>query len=416
MGAKTGIEWCDSTWNPIRGCSRVSEGCRHCYAESVAARFSKPGLAYEGLAVMQHGKPHWTGRIEFVEKHLLDPLKWGPVIDCVGPSGGCVYRSWWVRGRRYGLCKCPERPRRIFVNSMSDLFHENVTDEMRDKIFAVMALCPQHTFQVLTKRPARMLEYLSGDWHARVTARIYRDIHDGRVMKGATQERAQRRANTSTAGLRDKQAMRNVWLGVSVENQQAADERIPLLLQTPAAVRFISAEPLLGDVDLYNVARQPNDLDRSMPGFADCSSFYVDALFGCEGAVKDNCESFERDRGSHSHLDWVICGGESGPGARPMHPEWARGLRDQCEAAGVPFFCKQWGEWTPGENVDAQSGTVRTADWFDGKWLYSNEDLAGDEGRRDDEPDLYRIGKHAAGALLDGKEWKQFPEMRMEDL
>ena len=126
MGAKTGIEWTDATWNPIRGCSRVSEGCRNCYAETIAARFSGPGLAYEGLAVMQNGHPHWTGKIEFVDEHLLDPLSW-------------------------------RRPRRIFVNSMSDLFHENVTDEMRDKIFAVMALCPQHIFQVLTKRPARML-------------------------------------------------------------------------------------------------------------------------------------------------------------------------------------------------------------------------------------------------------------------
>ncbi|GGA80852.1 hypothetical protein GCM10011507_35100 [Edaphobacter acidisoli] len=136
MGTKTGISWTDATWNPIRGCSRVSEGCRHCYAERAAYRFSGPGQPYEGLVqIGADGKrrPQWNGQVRFVEEHLLDPLKW-------------------------------TRPRRIFVNSMSDLFHENVTDDMRDKIFAVMALCPQHTFQVLTKRPERMLKWFTNHY------------------------------------------------------------------------------------------------------------------------------------------------------------------------------------------------------------------------------------------------------------
>ena len=130
MSVNTGIEWTDSTWNPIRGCSLVSEGCRNCYAMGVAARFSGPGQAYEGLARRRsNGEPQWTGKVAVVEKHMLDPLRW--------------------RGSR-----------RIFVNSMSDLFHENVTDETIDRVFAVMALAPWHTFQVLTKRPRRMRDYM----------------------------------------------------------------------------------------------------------------------------------------------------------------------------------------------------------------------------------------------------------------
>jgi hypothetical protein len=112
-------------------------------------------------------------------------------------------------------------------------------------------------------------------------------------------------------------------------------------------------------------------------------------------------------------LDWVICGGESGPGARPMHPDWARSLRDQCQAATVPFFFKQWGEWCPGEQVIAARGVCKTATWFDGHWVFDSENLAADEGHIDDEPDVYRVGKHAAGCLLDGREWKEFPEVRL---
>lgn len=343
MGNKTAIQWTDSTWNPIIGCSRVSEGCRHCYAENTAARFriNKAGkeTVYSGLTQIVNGHPQWTGLIKET-KQLLEPLSW-------------------------------RKPRRVFVNSMSDLFHENVTDEMRDKIFAVMALCPQHTFQVLTKRPARMLEYLRTEWHPRVAARIYRDIHDGRVMKGATQQRADRRAHTSTAGLREKLPLSNLWLGVSVENQAAADERLDYLCHLAAEgwQTMVSFEPLLGPVD---------------PG-----PWWL----------------------SLGKSTWAIVGGESGHRARPMHPDWARGLRDQCAAAGVPFFFKQWGEWTPGENVDAIKGTVETASWFD-EWDFDRENLANQDGHVDDQPDLYRIGKRAAGSKLDGVEHKAFPEAR----
>jgi protein gp37 len=271
MSTKTGIEWTDATWNPIRGCSRVSEGCRHCYAETVAGRFGGAGLPYEGLTQITNGHAVWNGQIKFVEEHLLDPLKWKgkPIYDADGKKVG--YRP--------GL--------RIFVNSMSDLFHENVTDEMRDRIFAVMALAPQHTFQVLTKRPERMLAYLTAD---------YRETEvQAEITSLYLQEEPPRLPHLPNGwgGL----PLRNVWLGVSVENQAAADERIPLLLQTPAAVRFISAEPLLGPIDLFcslPSATYPVPWDVA-GGPKMCAHGYA-AGIPCPECPK---------------LDWVICGGES---------------------------------------------------------------------------------------------------------
>jgi protein gp37 len=373
MGAKSNIEWTDSTWNPIRGCSRVSEGCRHCYAEGIAARFSKPGQAYDGLAVMQNHKPHWTGKIDFVEKHLLDPLKWSAFVEHVD---GCVFSEF--KSARGQMCFCPRKPRRIFVNSMSDLFHENATDEMRDKIFAVMALCPQHIFQVLTKRPDRMLAYVSN-----ARARI-NELAFVNALRGYG------KINLGT--LRGAGSLywplKQVWLGVSIEDQKAADDRIESLLRTPAAVRFISAEPLLGPINLGWVGCECDDPD-SWDGV-------IDALRGKTWIEEwDDPEGSSRTRvdcNAVPMLDWVICGGESGPGARPMQADWARSLRDQCVAAGVPFFFKQWGEYLP---PMTDGGLDRS-----GAQVLNASD------------DFVRVGKHAAGSLLDGREWKQFPETR----
>lgn len=400
MGAKTDIEWCDSTWNPIRGCSRVSEGCRHCYAEGMAARFSKPGLAYEGLAVMQDSKPHWTGKIEFVEKHLLDPLKWrGVLVPC--PECGDARTSPCYpldNGHRPGTTA---RPRRIFVNSMSDLFHENVTDEMRDKIFAVMALCPQHIFRVLTKRPHRMLAYMNSNrdgWTCKQKiAGAVLSISNALAANAGTYKARISLDHFKNCFPAGWGVFPNVWLGVSVENQAAADERIPLLLQTPAAVRFISAEPLLGPLKIHEYVSLPRRVrsDLPFPPFLAAGPGIVPVVRNPHGAVATlvdgqlvglKPEEFEL----LPTLDWAICGGESGPGARPMHPDWARGLRDQCVAAGVPFFFKQWGEYLP---AMTDGGTDRS-----GAQVLNASD----------EPQ--RVGKHAAGALLDGVEWKQFPE------
>lgn len=324
MSDKTGIEWTDATWNPIRGCSRVSDGCKHCYAEGQAARIISMdrgrGIpegegSYDGL-LAKGGQ--WNGQIKVVHSVMDQPLRWA-------------------------------KPRLIFVNSMSDLFHENVAVEVIDRIFAVMLACAtldnrKHTFQVLTKRPERMREYMlsrTPSEHIQAWAKAgdgLVHLKDGDVFfseyvyglvshdwdeKGENSSGSEYKPWGYTSKLFP---LPNVWLGVSVENQAAADERIPLLLETPAAVRWLSMEPLLGPVDL--LATPAGDI-----------------LCRCEGCM--NMARSHPDSGGLQRIDWVVVGGESGPKARPMHPEWATQLRDQCTSNGVPFLFKQWGEWVP---------------------------------------------------------------------
>lgn len=245
--------------------------------------------------------------------------------------------------------------RMIFVNSMSDLFHPDVPDEFIDRVFAVMALAPQHVFQVLTKRPERMRDYLSS---ADVVQRV---IHH--AFKRDCEAGAWMNADHNIGGYKIM-PLPNVWLGVSVEDQAAANERIPLLLETPAAVRWISAEPLLGPVDLNRIL-----VNRER-------DFHVSALH----EQHDDCYYQ-----SNAQLDWVVVGGESGPKARPMHPNWARSLRDQCAAAGVPFLFKQWGEWLP----DNQNSDVSPPH---------------------DKNGAIRVGKKRAGRLLDGVQHDGYPK------
>ena len=289
MSDKTGIAWTDATWNPIRGCSRVSEGCRNCYAESVAARFSGAGLPYEGLT--RDGK--WTGEVRVIERHFLDPLRWS-------------------------------RPRRIFVNSMSDLFHANVTDETIDRVFAVMALAPRHTFQVLTKRPERMRAYLR---HRHTNERTARAsvlfVPNAALTAKGIEPDLQQDAMAGWA----KWPLSNVWLGVSVEDQATADARVPLLLQTPAAVRFISYEPALGPVRFDRLTVR--------------DEMEMDCLRGSAWATVQHAALPPWAAGQH--IDQIIVGGESGPGARPCDVAWIRSTRDQCKAAGVACFVKQLG-------------------------------------------------------------------------
>jgi protein gp37 len=324
----------------------------------------------------------WNGNVQFVEKHLLDPLKW-------------------------------KEPKRIFVNSMSDLFHENVTDEMRDKIFAVMALCPHHTFQVLTKRPARMIDYFSSTWlpgtpNPAAPGRFGLRVREAAIGSQIVNIECQRKLAPLAAwsGI----PLPNVHLGVSCENQATADERIPLLLQTPAAVRFISAEPLLGPLDLKRWTR----IAWQCSG---CREYFA-------GGLQRTCPSCSKENywtGSHAFnprggqigtgLNWVIVGGESGPGARPMHPDWARSLRDQCQEAGVPYFFKQWGEWHPAEKcgqgeVTTKDGEVRKTEKYA---LPAYCGGGGSELQRIDGQPVIRVGKKVSGAMLDGREWHEFP-------
>jgi protein gp37 len=262
----TSIEWTDETWNPVRGCSRVSEGCRNCYAERMAARNlpeMRSPTTGEAFAVRGSDGPHWTGKVELIPSKLDEPLRW-------------------------------KKPRRVFVNSMSDLFHESLSDEAIRAVFSVMARAPQHTFQVLTKRPQKMKTWVDRSIEIGVTWR-----------EGCT-----------------RRLPSNVWLGVSVEDQKTADERIPLLLQTPAAKRFVSYEPALGPINLAGV-RDPERLTTRNGWLALTLCAKGNDLFELPG------------------LDWVIVGAESGPGARPFDSDWARSVRDQCQAAGVAFFYKQ---------------------------------------------------------------------------
>ena len=264
------IEWTGrSDWNPVRGCTRASEGCRHCYAETIAARFSDPGQAFHGFATRTTSGPRWTGKVELVENRLTLPLRW-------------------------------RKPATIFASSTSDIFHESLSDADIDRIFAVMALTPHHTYQVLTKRAERMRSYVSRN----LTNGCGLDRVIGTEMLGEFNRAIGERRKLPVFAL----PLPNVWLGVSTEDQRTADERIPHLLATPAANRFLSCEPLIGRIDF------------------------------------DPCEL--------TRVDWVIVGGESGRGARPMHPDWARSLRDQCAIAFVPFFFKQWGEWAPVSDID----------------------------------------------------------------
>lgn len=283
MADHTKIEWADATWNPVTGCTVVSPGCTNCYAMKLAGTRMKHHPTRSGLTAESKAGPVWTGEVRFNEQWLDQPLRW-------------------------------KKPRMIFVCAHGDLFHENVPDEWIDRVFAVMALCPQHTFQVLTKRSGRMREYickLDGE------SRRWKRLGDAAAVMIGTE--GYYRAGEC------QWPLHNVWLGVSVEDQSRADERIPDLLATPAAVRWISAEPLLGPVDLCRVG-----------------DGHLDALNGIEAADRP-----DPARRMVNSLDWIVAGGESGPGARPMHPDWARWLRDQCAAAGVPFFFKQWGSCLP---------------------------------------------------------------------
>jgi protein gp37 len=259
MARRTKIEWADATWNPVRGCTRISAGCKYCYAERMAAR-GLPGLLSpttgDPFSVMHAGEPRWTGNVELIEAELWRPLRW-------------------------------RNPRRVFVNSVSDTFHENVTGEQLGRMFAVMARCAQHTFLVLTKRSRRMM-----DWFA----------------------------ETSVPP--------NVWCGVSVEDQRRADERIPDLLNIAATVRYVSAEPLLGPLDLapYMVPARVRLGYREVLERHPCDHARIPAHLRLR-----------------PHIHWVIVGGESGPGARPCQIGWVHGVVRQCDDAGTPCFVKQLG-------------------------------------------------------------------------
>jgi protein gp37 len=288
MSDNSKIEWTDATWNPVTGCTKVSQGCKNCYMFR-----EYPKLAKRGVPGYAGGRPD---QVRLWPDRLDQPLHW-------------------------------RKPRRVFVCSMADLFHEAVPIGFHAEVWNVMAKAKQHIFQILTKRPKLLL---CGDW-----------------------------------------PLPNVWVGVSVEDQKTADERIPLLLQAHVALRFVSYEPALGTVNLSRFLSRKLALSE-IPG----------------GVLNDSCYE-----GIKEGVDWVIAGGESGPDARPSHPDWFRAVRDQCQAAGVPFFFKQWGEW------------VGQRDWGSSAYKLYGLHIWPDLTRS------YWVGRKRAGRLLDVREWNELPNM-----
>ena len=297
----SGIEWTDETWNPVTGCDKVSRGCDNCYALRQAKRLKAMGSP----RYQKDGDPRTSGPgfgVTCHEDALTKPFRW-------------------------------KTPRRIFVNSMSDLFHPDVPDEFIGSVFSVMARAPQHTFMVLTKRPKRMRDLLT-KW----------------VEKGSFRDQQKQWVQPATMPLP------NVWIGVSIESDQYCF-RADLLRETPAAVRFLSLEPLLSALPSLDLAG----------------------------------------------IDWVIAGGESGPKARPMHPDWVRDIRDQCITADIPFFFKQWGEYCPVRVVAEPHRCVLLG--HDGTVLphTSDEDIPADRVM------MVREGKSRAGSILDNVVWEERP-------
>lgn len=298
------IEWTDETWNPTVGCSKVSPGCDGCYAIGVAHRAMQP--AHQGLTIRRPGeRPDWTGEVRCLPDRLDTPLRW-------------------------------RKPRRVFVDSMSDLFHPDVMQSFRLRVWETMAATPQHTYQVLTKRP--------------------------RVMRGSF-----RNLDGWTVPL---PTLPNVWLGTSIESDLYTF-RANYLRETPAAVRFLSLEPLLGPLPSLNL----------------------------------------------DGIDWVIVGGESGPGARPMHPAWVRDLRDRCVEAGVAFFFKQWGAWRPGPHGDWTHRVERDGSHWPRPsrealdFARTMRDATGRSLLIEDTGwhGMTNVGKHAAGRVLDARTWDEMP-------
>jgi protein gp37 len=319
----TKIEWVQNpdgtkgeTWNPITGCTPAgSPGCDNCYAKRMAQRL-------KGRYGYLKDDPF---KVTFHPDRLDQPLRW-------------------------------KKPRRIFVVSMGDLFHEDVEWNWQYKIFEIMLINQEHTYLILTKRPKRMKKVLLDIW-----------FHLGRNYPESKPDFP----------------LRNIWLGITAENQQEADKRIPILLQIPATVRFVSIEPMLSEIKLWD-----HNIDE-------CPTYYD----GC------NCKE---------GINWVIVGGESGPGARPMNPGWVRSIRDQCQGAGVPFFFKQWGEWAEMKQMGAFMATGRAKNGthtgrYDLKYYDKTQANNITVDCAFNNISVYRVGKKKAGRILDGRIWDEVP-------
>lgn len=315
------IEWCNKTINPIVGCSKASPACDNCYAERMAKRLQAMGTrGYEGVV---NEKGNWVGKLNFIESELEKPARW-------------------------------KKPKRIFVGSMTDLFHENVKSEWIDRIVGMAKDNPIHTFIFLTKRAERMNKYFTDGSE-------YLELLD----------------------------VRNIWIGVTAENQKQARRRIPILLDTPASKRFVSIEPILEHIDLNNLS------------VGDESYSHV-KIYSSLACIKSTFTNFTTDNDSwHEEivgLDWVIVGGESGHNARIANPKWVLNLKQQCEDSNVPFFFKQWGEFIEESQMTNKPSQMKGKTYS----LMSDGELT-----------FWRCGKKLAGKLIDGREYIELPKMEV---
>ena len=316
---QTGIEFAESSWNPIRGCKAVSAGCENCWAERIAGRWAEKGQTYYGIAKMVKDKPKWTGKVQWVGDKFWEPIDW------------------------------LSRPRRILVGSMTDLFYPKIIDEWRDTVFGLIAQCGSHRFLVQTRYAAEMRDYFKNpDVWKRIEA-ASREIYEERYHG----------PNPSKGHL--KGPLSNTWLGVSVEDQQTADERIPILQEIPAPLRWVQAAPLIGQLSLAKYLK------------------------------------------GKKAIDWVIADGESGAEgeARPCDPGWMRRLRDECREAGKAFFFHQWGTWLPVTTDQLQEhGNKNTKSFM---WIWPSGEMSVNLHKSD----IKTMKQY--GAMLDGEEWKQIP-------
>lgn len=314
MTQNSKIEWTDHTFNPWVGCTKVSDGCKNCYAETLMDK--------------RYGKVQWGPqgtRIRTSAANWKQPFKWNRLAKEAG------------------------RRDRVFCASLADAFEDRPElVAWRSDLLMLIQMTPNLDWLLLTKRPENVMRLANESWQ----------LNGGQPVAGFPP---------------------NVWIGTSVENQEQADKRIPELLKIPARVRFLSMEPLLEPVNL-SAAHQ-----AVIPSYL---NFEIDSL---------------------PIVDWVIVGGESGPNARPMHPDWVRSIRDQCQAAGAPFFFKQWGEWMSDSWRSEPTGQRELCLSIDGKSVYAQVGHAMG-ARRPDDVLVRKVGKRAAGRLLDGREWSEFPK------
>ncbi|MGO4700237.1 phage Gp37/Gp68 family protein [Dyella sp. 2RAB6] len=374
MAERSSIEWTDSTFNPWIGCTKISPACDHCYAErSTPARAG--GIAW-GAGAPRHrtSAANWKLPLRWNARRFMACEECGWRGECDAELIGC--------GNCGSSAAMNDARRRVFCASLADVFDNEVPIEWRRELFELIASTPNLDWLLLTKRIGNV-------------SRMVTEIADRPRL-------ASRPGDFLAYHWRNGNAPANVWLGATVANQGEADRDIPKLLEVPAAVRWLSCEPLLGSVDLAEICDGAAHREIPREYWTDVDNDDSPPAIGIDALTGLRWQRFGDWYEYGSHLDWVVVGGESGPAARAMHPEWARSLRDQCAAAGVPFFFKQWGEWAPA---------------LSGMWFHPMQDMPHFSARaagRDTHDfgaglGAVRIGRRPAGRLLDGREHSDWP-------